>query len=134
MIERVIASTQAVVRKASRGCRSGEDSADDTRAFFSRIPFQRRCYAILSDYIGDALRVLDAGADRRSCSTAFRRTSACRYGPFKPTGYAQEHITHYTTASLVQRLTRLGLTIDQIRHIGRGEIVIKAPKPVARVS
>jgi len=50
------------------------------------------------------------------------------YGLFKPTGYAQEHITHYTTATLVQRLTALGLRIEHIDYICRGEIVIKARK------
>lgn len=193
---------------------SVESSDYDTRAFFSRIPFQRwwqrRRYAILSDYIGDALRVLDAGCGSTQLLNRFpqnvgmdyglRKVRFMRrpgrrlvngstfalpfrseafdivissqviehlpddprifselircvapggalvlgtvdygswqwpfieylYGLFKPTGYAQEHITHYTTASLVQRLTMLGLTIEQIRYICRGEIVIKARKP-----
>jgi SAM-dependent methyltransferase len=193
---------------------SVESSDYDTRAFFSRIPFQRwwqrRRYAILSDYLGEALRVLDAGCGSTQLLNRFpqnvgmdyglRKMRFMRrpgrrlvngstfalpfrseafdvvissqviehlpddprifselircvapggtlvvgtvdygswqwpfieylYGLFKPTGYAQEHITHYTTASLVQRLTMLGLTIEQIRYICRGEIVIKARKP-----
>jgi SAM-dependent methyltransferase len=193
---------------------SVESSDYDTRAFYSRIPFQRwwqrRRYAILSGYVGDALRVLDAGCGSTQLlnrcpqivgmdfglrkvrfmrrpgrrlvngstfalpfrSQAFEIVISSQviehlpddpvifselircvapggalvlgtvdyggwqwpfierlYGLFKPTGYAQEHITHYTTASLVQRLTSLGLRIEQIQYICRGEIVIKARKP-----
>jgi SAM-dependent methyltransferase len=192
---------------------SVESSDYDTRAFNSRIPFQRwwqrRRYAILSGYIGDALCVLDAGCGSTQLlnrcpqivgmdfglrKVRFMRRPGRRlvngstfalpfksavfdivissqviehlpddpvifsellrcvapggalvlgtvdygswqwpliewlYGLFKPTGYAQEHITHYTTASLVQRLTSLGLHIEQIQYICRGEIVIKARK------
>ena len=193
---------------------SVESSDYDTRAFYSRIPFQRwwqrrRC-AILSGYVGGALRVLDAGCGstqllnrcpqivgmdyglrkvrfmrrpgRRLVNGStfalpfrseafdivissqviehlpddpaiFRELIRCivpggalvlgtvdyggwqwpliewLYGRFKPTGYAQEHITHYTTASLVQRVTALGLRIEKIQYICRGEIVIKARKP-----
>ena len=190
---------------------SVESSDYDTRAFYSRIPFQRwwqrRRYAILSGCIGDTLRVLDAGCGSTQLlnrcpqivgmdfglrKVRFMRRPGRRlvngstfalpfrseafdvvissqviehlpddpviftelirciapggalvlgtvdygswqwpliewlYGLFKPTGYAQEHITHYTTASLVQRLTGLGLRIEQIQYICRGEIVIKA--------
>jgi SAM-dependent methyltransferase len=192
---------------------SVESSDYDTRAFYSRIPFQRwwqrRRYAILSGYIGDAQRVLDAGCgstqllnrhpqivgmDYALRKVRFMRRPGRRlvngstfalpfrgeafeivissqvvehlpddqrifdelvrcivpggalvlgtvdygswqwpfiewmYGLFKPTGYAQEHITHYTTARLVQRLTALGLKIEQIQYICRGEIIIKARK------
>jgi SAM-dependent methyltransferase len=195
---------------------SVESSDYDTRAFFSRIPlqrwWQRRRYAILSDYIGDALRVLDAGCGSTQLLNRFPQTVGMDYGLrklrfmrrpgrrlvngstfalpfrteafdvvissqviehlpddprilselircvapggalvlgtvdygswqwplieylyglFKPTGYALEHITHYTTASLVRRLTTLGLTIEQVRYICRGEIVIKARKQMA---
>jgi SAM-dependent methyltransferase len=196
---------------------SVESSDYDTRAFYSRIPFQRwwqrRRYAILSGDVGDALRVLDAGCgstqllnrcpqivgmDYGLRKVRFMRRPGRRlvngstfalpfrseafdivissqviehlpddprifselvrcvapggalvlgtvdygswqwpliewlYGLFKPTGYAQEHITHYTTTSLVQRLTSLGLAIEQIQYICRGEIVIKARKAIAR--
>jgi len=203
--------------KAMWVLRNSVESSDyDTRAFYSRIPFQRwwqrRRYAILSGYIGDALRVLDAGCGSTQLLNRFpqnvgmdfglRKMRFMRrpgrylvngstfelpfrseafeivissqviehlpddmrifnelircvapggalvlgtvdygswqwpfieylYGLFKPTGYAQEHITHYTTASLVERLTGLGLKIEQIQYICRGEIVIKARKPAA---
>ena len=195
---------------------SVESSDYDTRAFFSRIPFQRwwqrQRYAILSDYIGDALRVLDAGCGSTQLLNRFpqnvgmdfglRKMRFMRrpgrrlvngstfelpfrseafdivissqviehlpddmrifnelircvapggalvlgtvdygswqwpfveylYGLFKPTGYAQEHITHYTARSLVERLASLGLKVEQIRYICKGEIVIKARKPAA---
>ena len=51
------------------------------------------------------------------------------YGFFKPTGYADEHITHYTFQSLTQRLTKLGLTIEDHRYILGGELILKARKP-----
>lgn len=202
--------------KAMWVLRNSVESSDyDTRAFYSRIPFQRwwqrRRYAILSGYIGDAQRVLDAGCGSTQLLNRFpqnvgmdfglRKVRFMRrpgrllvngstfelpfrsaafdivissqviehlpddmrifnelircvapggalvlgtvdygswqwpfieylYGLFKPTGYAQEHITHYTTASLVERLTGLGLKIEQIQYICKGEIVIKARKPV----
>ena len=205
----------AATLKAMWVLRNSVESSDyDTRAFYSRIPFQRwwqrQRYAILSDYIGDALRVLDAGCGSTQLLNRFpqnvgmdfglRKMRFMRrpgrrlvngstfalpfrseafeivissqviehlpddprifselircvapggalvlgtvdygswqwpfierlYGLFKPTGYAQEHITHYTTAELVQRLTRLGLTIERVQYICRGEIVIKARKP-----
>lgn len=192
---------------------SVESSDYDTRAFYSRIPFQRywqrRRYTILSGYIGDALRVLDAGCGSTQLlnrcpqivgmdfglrkvrfmrrpgrqlvngstfalpfkSEAFDIVLSSQviehlpddpvifselircivpggalvlgtvdygswqwpliewmYGLAKPTGYAQEHITHYTTAILVERLTSLGLKIEQIEYICKGEIIIKARK------
>jgi hypothetical protein len=54
------------------------------------------------------------------------------YGLLKPTGYAQEHITHFTKDSLVRRLGRLGLTVERIRYICGGEIIIRATKPSGR--
>jgi SAM-dependent methyltransferase len=190
-------------------------SADyDTRAFNSRIPFQRwwqrRRYAILSEYIGTASTVLDAGCGSTQLLNRFPQTVGMDYSlrklrfmrrpgrrlvnastfdlPFrseafdvvissqviehlpdeprlfeelvrclapggtlvigtvdygkwewpliervyelvKPTGYAQEHITHFTEESLVRRIRGLGLTVQQIRFICRGEIIIKAIKP-----
>jgi SAM-dependent methyltransferase len=190
-------------------------SADyDTRAFNSRIPFQRywqrRRYAILSDCIGTASRVLDAGCGSTQLLNRFPHTVGMDYslrklrfmrrpgrrlvnastfdlpfrneafevvissqviehlpdeprlfeelarcvapggtlvigtvdygkwqwpliervyGLLKPTGYAQEHITHFTEESLVRRIRDLGLSVERIRFICRGEIIIKAVKP-----
>ena len=50
------------------------------------------------------------------------------YGLAKPTGYADEHITHYTRASLFEILRRRGLTILEHSYILGGEIIIKARK------
>jgi SAM-dependent methyltransferase len=185
----------------------------DTRAFFSRIPLQRwwqrrRC-SIVSEFVGDALRVLDAGCgstqllnllphvigmDYSLRKVRFMRRPGRRlvngstldlpfrneafdvvissqviehlkpdariftelvrclapggtlvlgtvdygrwqwpllerlYDLFKPTGYAQEHITHYTRRSLFDQLHALGLSVGACRYICGGEIIIKATK------
>jgi SAM-dependent methyltransferase len=199
--------------------RNSVASADyDTRAFFSRIPFQRwwqrRRYSIVSEYIGKAGRVLDAGCGSTQLMNRFPQTVGMDYsirklrfmrrpgrrlvngstfalpfrsevfdvvissqviehlrddprifdelvrcivpggtlvlgtvdygkwqwplierlyGLLKPTGYAQEHITHFTEESLVQRVRSLGLTVERIRFICGGEIIIRATKASGRV-
>jgi len=194
--------------------RNSIDSCDyDTRAFFSRIPLQRwwqrrRC-AIVSEFVGDALRVLDAGCgstqllnllphvvgmDYSLRKVRFMRRPGRRlvngstldlpfrdesfdvvissqviehlkpdpriftelvrclapggtlvlgtvdygrwqwpllerlYDLFKPTGYAREHITHYTRQSLFDQLHAFGLSVGECRYICGGEIIIKATK------
>ena len=195
--------------------RNSIESADyDSRAFNSRIPlqrwWQRKRYNIILNYIGDHLRVLDAGCGstqilnaapqivgmdillrklrfvRRpgrqlvNASTSalpfkdeafevvissqviehipeedviFEELVRCiepggvlilgtpdygtwkwpfiekLYGFFKPTGYADEHITHYTFKSLTERLIRMGLEIEDHSFILGAELVIKARKP-----
>ena len=195
--------------------RSGVESADyDMRAFYSRIPlqrwWQRRRYRIVLDYIGDSLRVLDAGCGstqilngapqtvgldiqrgklrymRRPGRRLVHASSAALpfkdaafetvissqviehipedpalfdelvrvlepggtlilgtpdYGSwqwpfierlyrfFKPTGYADEHITHYTATGLMQRLGDLGLEVLEHAYILHGELIIRARKP-----
>jgi dolichol-phosphate mannosyltransferase len=51
------------------------------------------------------------------------------YAFFKPTGYADEHITHYTRDGLFKRLNELGLEILDHAYILHGELIIKARKP-----
>lgn len=51
------------------------------------------------------------------------------YAMVKPTGYAHEHITHYTHSSLTDRLRSVGLNIERVRYICGGEIIITAKKP-----
>lgn len=195
--------------------RNSVESCDyDTRAFYSSIPlqryWQRRRYAIILSYIGDAGRVLDAGCgstqilngapqvvgmdpQRRKLrfmqvpgrrlvngstfalpfrSEAFDAVISSQviehlppdpvifdelvrclrpggalvlgtvdyggwqwplieraYGLAKPTGYADEHITHYTRDSLFALLERRGLKVLEHRYILGGEIIIKARKP-----
>lgn len=195
--------------------RNSVDSCDyDTRAFYSIIPlqryWQRRRYAIITRYIGDAGRVLDAGCgstqimngrpqvvgiDPQRRKLRFMRAPGRRllnastfalpfrdgafdvvvssqviehlpldpvifdelircvkpsgtlvlgtvdyggwqwpliewaYGLAKPTGYADEHITHYTRASLFELLAKRGLKVVEHSYILGGEIIIKAYKP-----
>ena len=195
--------------------RNGVASADyDSRAFFSRIPlqryWQRRRYSIILEYVGRALRVLDAGCGstqllnglphmvgmdpqlrklrfmrtpgRRLVSgstfalpfrseafdavissqviehlafddTIFEELARCVapgghlilgtvdygswqwplieriYGLVKPTGYADEHITHYTREGLFERLARMGFEVQDHQYILGGEIIVKARKP-----
>lgn len=195
--------------------RNSVDSCDyDTRAFYSIIPlqryWQRRRYAIITRYVGDAARVLDAGCgstqimngrpqvigiDPQRRKLRYMRAPGRRllnastfalpfrdgafdvvvssqviehlpldpvifdelircvkpsgtlvlgtvdyggwqwpliewaYGLAKPTGYADEHITHYTRASLFELLTKRGLTVVEHSYILGGEIIIKAHKP-----
>ena len=51
------------------------------------------------------------------------------YAIAKPTGYAHEHITHYTRASLFALLHQLGLEVLDHSYILGGEVIIKATKP-----
>ncbi|HPO16110.1 MAG TPA: glycosyltransferase [Candidatus Hydrogenedentes bacterium] len=191
-------------------------SADyDSRAFNGFIPlqryWQRRRYHIILDYLGDALRVLDAGCGstqildgapqivgmdilirklrfmRRpgrklvqastfnlpfkdhafqtvisseviehvaESEALFDELARCVepggvlilgtpdysrwqwpliewfYGHLKPSGYAEEHITHYTFDRLKQHLDRLGFVIEDNTYILGGELIIKARKPL----
>lgn len=195
--------------------RNSVDSCDyDTRAFYSKIPlqryWQRRRYNIITRYIGNAARVLDAGCgstqmlngrpqvvgiDPQRRKLRYMRAPGRRlvnastfalpftdgafdvvvssqviehlpedpvifaelvrcvrpggtlvlgtvdyggwqwplieraYALAKPTGYAHEHITHYTRASLFALLQRLGLEVQDHQYILGGEIIIKAHKP-----
>lgn len=195
--------------------RNGIESADyDNRAFNSRIPlqryWQRERYRIILDFIGDRLRVLDAGCGstqilngapqvvgmdilqrklrfmrrpgRRlvngstfnlpfrddafeavissqviehipESEALFQELARCVepggvlvlgtpdygswqwpliekfYGALKPTGYADEHITHYTRQGLFDHLERVGLKVEDHRYILGGELIIKARKP-----
>lgn len=195
--------------------RNSVESADyDSRAFHSRIPlqrwWQRRRYDIILDFIGDRLRVLDAGCgstqimngapqtlgmDIQRRKLRFMRRPGRRlvnastyalpfqdkafevvissqviehipesddifneldrvlepggvlilgtpdygrwqwpvierlYAFFKPTGYADEHITHYTYDGLVERLESRGFKVEDHAYIMGGELVLKARKP-----
>lgn len=53
------------------------------------------------------------------------------YGTLKPSGYAEEHITHYTFDSLTKQLEALGLIIEDHQYILGGELIIKARKPTS---
>jgi SAM-dependent methyltransferase len=47
----------------------------------------------------------------------------------RPGGYADEHVTHFTRASLVEGLERRGLAVEAVRFIAGAEIIVKARKP-----
>jgi ubiquinone/menaquinone biosynthesis C-methylase UbiE len=48
------------------------------------------------------------------------------YGKIIPGGYAQEHITHYTAASLSELLRTRGFSIEAERRICAAELILKA--------
>ena len=50
------------------------------------------------------------------------------YGLFKPGGYADEHIAHYTRDELVRLLDARGFTLDETRYIMRGELILALRK------
>jgi SAM-dependent methyltransferase len=51
------------------------------------------------------------------------------YGFFKPGGYADEHIAHYTREGLLSQFARLGYTHEATRYILRGELILAFRKP-----
>ncbi len=196
--------------------RNSIDSADyDSRAFNGFIPlqryWQRKRYHIILRYLGDALRVLDAGCGstqilegapqiigmdvlvrklrfmRRpgrklvqastfalpfkdasfhvvisseviehvsESEALFDELARCiepggllilgtpdygrwqwpiiewLYGHLKPSGYADEHITHYSFARLKHHLDRLGFTLEDHAYILGAELIVKARKPL----
>ncbi|MFM9106974.1 MAG: glycosyltransferase [Chloroflexota bacterium] len=46
------------------------------------------------------------------------------YGKVAPNAYADEHITHYSHASLVGQMESRGLRHEETRYVGRGEMII----------
>ena len=51
------------------------------------------------------------------------------YGFFKPGGYADEHIAHYTRAGLEAHFAGLGYVLEATRYILRGELILAFRKP-----
>jgi SAM-dependent methyltransferase len=51
------------------------------------------------------------------------------YGFFKPGGYADEHIAHYTCKGLVEDFTSRGYAHEDTRYILRGELILAFRKP-----
>ena len=41
-----------------------------------------------------------------------------------PGGYADGHIARYTRASLTALLAQRGLTLEEVRYVGRGEMIL----------
>ena len=50
------------------------------------------------------------------------------YGKILPGAYAHEHITHYTRATLTERLRAYGYTIQEVRYVGYCEMIFRATK------
>jgi dolichol-phosphate mannosyltransferase len=50
------------------------------------------------------------------------------YGKILPGAYAHEHVTHYTRASLTERLKVYGYLIQELRYVGTCEMIFKAKK------
>jgi len=50
------------------------------------------------------------------------------YGFFKPTGYADEHISHYTRQELFDLLEKRGVKVEDHDYILKGELIIKGRK------
>jgi hypothetical protein len=51
------------------------------------------------------------------------------YGFFKPGGYADEHVAHYTREGLLRRFRSLGYRKEATRYILRGELILAFRKP-----
>jgi SAM-dependent methyltransferase len=50
------------------------------------------------------------------------------YGKLVPGGYADEHITHYSAASLRRALERHGMQVEGLDYVGGGEMIFRAVK------
>jgi dolichol-phosphate mannosyltransferase len=53
------------------------------------------------------------------------------YGKVMPGGYAEEHITRYTRATLTECLERHGFDVLEHRYVFRGELIVRARKRAA---
>ena len=51
------------------------------------------------------------------------------YGKIAPGAYADEHVTHYTFATLIEALKRRDYEIVEHAYVGGGELIVKARKP-----
>jgi ubiquinone/menaquinone biosynthesis C-methylase UbiE len=56
------------------------------------------------------------------------------YGKVAPGAYADEHITHYTSASLARTLRENGFEVVESQYVGASELIFKARKLSATVS
>jgi dolichol-phosphate mannosyltransferase len=54
------------------------------------------------------------------------------YGHLMPGGYRDEHITHYTRASLTSVLTRHGFVHEETAYIARSELIMRFRRPQTR--
>jgi len=54
------------------------------------------------------------------------------YGMLMPGGYRDEHITHYTRASLQELLDRRGLVHEETAYVARSELILRYRKPAVQ--
>ena len=50
------------------------------------------------------------------------------YGLFRPGGYADEHIAHYTRDELIKEMSGRGFKLEDVRYILRGELILAFTK------
>jgi SAM-dependent methyltransferase len=53
------------------------------------------------------------------------------YGKVLPGAYAHEHITHFTHASLLEKLRQAGFEVLDCKYVGFCELIVQARKPSA---
>ena len=88
---------------------------------------------INSPFISELLRVLTPGGRLVLGTPDYDRWEWVymekAYGFFKPGGYADEHIAHYTYKRLVDYFTSRGYAHEDTRYILRGELILAFRKP-----
>lgn len=86
-----------------------------------------------SPILGELLRVLAPGGRLVLGTPDYDRWEWVymekAYGFFKPGGYADEHIAHYTREGLLRHFASLGYTHEATRYILRGELILAFRKP-----
>ncbi len=58
------------------------------------------------------------------------RLTEALYKRAAPNAYADEHVTHYTRAGLIERFTRRGYVLEETRYILRGELILAFRKGI----
>jgi len=53
------------------------------------------------------------------------------YSRVAPGAYADEHVTHYTRRGLIAAFEALGYSVEEVRYILRGELILALRKPAA---
>ena len=56
------------------------------------------------------------------------RTIEPLYGFFAPGGYKDEHITHYTRASLTEAVVRHGFAVEDVQYVAQSELILALRK------
>jgi dolichol-phosphate mannosyltransferase len=62
------------------------------------------------------------------------RTIEPVYGFLMPGGYKDEHITHYTRASLTEIMTRHGFAVEEVAYVGGSDLLMRCRKLEQRAS